>query len=62
MTAFLNIAILVLVAAGVVCACRFLYRERKKGKHCIGCPMADSCRDSDKCSKGAGNEYQKSSE
>ncbi len=24
-------------------ACRFLYREKKKGRQCIGCPMADSC-------------------
>ena len=24
-------------------AVRYLYKEKKKGNHCIGCPYADSC-------------------
>ncbi len=22
---------------------RYIYKEKKKGNHCIGCPYADSC-------------------
>ena len=24
-------------------AVRYIYKEKKKGNHCIGCPYADSC-------------------
>ncbi|MBO6205479.1 MAG: hypothetical protein J6N53_08590 [Lachnospiraceae bacterium] len=31
-------------------ACVYIYREKKKGRHCIGCPMAGNCA---KCHKQA---------
>ena len=34
------IAILILIVSG---ACYYIYKEKKKGNHCIGCPYADSC-------------------
>ena len=24
-------------------ACSYIYKEKKKGSHCIGCPMAKNC-------------------
>ena len=36
--------ILVLVAG----ACLYIYKEKKKGRRCIGCPMAGNCA---KCKK-----------
>jgi hypothetical protein len=32
--------ILILIVSG---ACYYIYKEKKKGNHCIGCPMAASC-------------------
>ena len=34
------ITIVVLLVAG---ACVYIYREKKRGSHCIGCPMAGKC-------------------
>ncbi len=34
------IAILVLI---ISLACAYIYKERKKGRHCIGCPSAGRC-------------------
>ena len=31
------------IAAMLFFAARYIYREKKKGKACIGCPYADSC-------------------
>ena len=31
------------IAAILFFAVRYIYREKKKGKACIGCPYADSC-------------------
>ena len=33
-------AILILIIVG---ACSYIYREKKKGNHCIGCSFAGSC-------------------
>ena len=35
-------AIIVIVAI-LFFAARYIYKEKKKGKACIGCPYADSC-------------------
>ena len=32
--------ILVIIVAGAVL---YIYREKKNGRHCIGCPMAGNC-------------------
>lgn len=42
MNAATIIAILV-IAAILFFAIRYIYKEKKKGKACIGCPYADSC-------------------
>ncbi|MCR5094128.1 MAG: FeoB-associated Cys-rich membrane protein [Lachnospiraceae bacterium] len=34
------IAVLFLLVPG---ACAYIYKEKKRGSHCIGCPMAGSC-------------------
>ena len=31
------------IAAILFFAARYIYKEKKKGKACIGCPYADSC-------------------
>lgn len=35
--AIITIAVILFLAAG------YIYREKKKGRACIGCPYADSC-------------------
>ena len=42
MNAATVIAIIV-IAAILFFAVRYIYKEKKKGKTCIGCPYADSC-------------------
>ncbi|MBR2779755.1 MAG: FeoB-associated Cys-rich membrane protein [Firmicutes bacterium] len=37
------IAILV-IAVILFLAIRYIYKEKKKGHQCIGCPFADSCQ------------------
>ncbi|MCR5674675.1 MAG: FeoB-associated Cys-rich membrane protein [Lachnospiraceae bacterium] len=32
--------VLLLLLSG---ACAYIYKEKKRGSHCIGCPMAGSC-------------------
>ena len=46
-----NGLVLLLLAAAMGAAGFYLYKERKKGRHCIGCPMSDSCQKS-KCPAG----------
>lgn len=31
------------IAAILFFAARYLYKEKKKGNHCVGCPYAGSC-------------------
>ncbi len=38
-----NIVIVAIVLLLVSGACAYIYREKKRGSHCIGCPMAGSC-------------------
>lgn len=48
----MNGASLIILAALVVAvflALRYVYREKKKGNACIGCPYAGSCHKQDKC-------------
>ncbi|WP_081675265.1 MULTISPECIES: FeoB-associated Cys-rich membrane protein [unclassified Butyrivibrio] len=32
-------------------AIRYIYKEKKKGTHCIGCPMAGNCHKYGKANK-----------
>lgn len=38
-----NVVIVVLLIACVGGACFYLYKSRKKGAKCIGCPCENSC-------------------
>ena len=40
MTDIILILVLILIAVG---SAAYIYREKKKGRHCIGCPHAGSC-------------------
>ncbi len=44
MGAFLSDLIIVIIVAGLgTAASLYIYKEKKKGRHCIGCPMAGKC-------------------
>lgn len=45
---FASIVAIIVIAAAVFLAARYIYKEKKKGKACIGCPYADSCSKHDK--------------
>ena len=45
-----NIVVILILAAAITGACVYIYKEKKKGRHCIGCPMAGNCA---KCHKQA---------
>ena len=38
-----TIAAIIAIAAILFFAIRYIYKEKKKGYACIGCPYADSC-------------------
>lgn len=48
-----NIIVILIVAAVIGAICFYLYRQKKRGVTCIGCPYASQC--SGRCSGGCGN-------
>ena len=38
-----NLIIILLVSGILVLAGRYIYREKKAGKACVGCPYSGSC-------------------
>ena len=44
-----NLIALIVVVLLVAGAGGYIYKEKKKGSHCIGCPMAKSCGKACKC-------------
>ena len=38
-----TIIAVIIIAAILFFAIRYIYKEKKKGNTCIGCPYADSC-------------------
>ena len=40
------IAILILIVGSI---CFYLYKQKKKGNHCIGCPYAGKCGKKNPC-------------
>ena len=38
-----TIIAIIVIAAMLFFAIRYIYKEKKKGNACIGCPYADSC-------------------
>ncbi len=45
-----NLIILAVVILIVGAACAYIYREKKRGTPCIGCPHAKSCPSHGACS------------
>ena len=41
-------ALIILLCVGL--AIGYIYKEKKKGTHCIGCPMAGNCSKAKACS------------
>ena len=39
-----NVIATVIVVAAVAAASYYIYKEKKKGTRCIGCPMAGNCQ------------------
>ena len=39
----INIAIGAVILGIIVLSVRYIYKEKKKGKTCIGCPYSGSC-------------------
>ncbi len=39
-----TIIAIIVIAAVLFFAVRYIYKEKKKGNACIGCPYADSCQ------------------
>lgn len=46
MVDIIAIIIIMLMIAGAI---TYIYKEKKKGSHCIGCPMAGSCAKARAC-------------
>ena len=46
-----NAIIILILIAMVAGAIRAIYKEKKKGHPCIGCPMAGKCTKFNKCKK-----------
>lgn len=42
-------SIIGIVAVIVIAAAVYVYKEKKKGKRCVGCPCAGACREN-RCS------------
>ena len=56
MGAFLSDLIIVIIVAGLVTAASlYIYKEKKKGRHCIGCPMAGKCPKHHACANAGTN-------
>ncbi|MCR4691993.1 MAG: FeoB-associated Cys-rich membrane protein [Lachnospiraceae bacterium] len=39
----IDIIVTIIIAVVFTGACTYIYKEKKKGTHCIGCPMAGNC-------------------
>ena len=42
-----NIIVAAILIVLVSAACIYIYKEKKKGSRCIGCPMAGKCQKKD---------------
>lgn len=42
-TILVNVVVTLIIVALVGAACYYIYKEKKKGTRCIGCPMAGNC-------------------
>jgi len=44
-----NAVIIIILLILIPLACLYIYKEKKKGSHCIGCPMAGNCQKKGLC-------------
>ena len=47
-----NIVIIMILLAVLSAACVYIYKEKKKGRHCIGCPYSAACPKKDLIKSG----------
>ena len=50
-----NVIAILILAALIGWAVYYIYKEKKKGTRCIGCPMAGNCAKSRACSEASKN-------
>lgn len=50
-----TVTAIIVIAAILFFAVRYIYKEKKKGKTCIGCPYADSCPRHNTAGTGCGS-------
>lgn len=48
-----NAVIILIMAVILTGACLYIYKEKKKGRRCIGCPMAGKCPKHAACNKNS---------
>ena len=48
-----NLIIVAVIVVLLSAACIYIYKEKKKGSHCIGCPMAGKCPRKNMCCQTA---------
>jgi len=48
-----NAVIILIMAVILTGACLYIYKEKKKGRRCIGCPMAGKCPKHAACRKNS---------
>ncbi|MBQ2316407.1 MAG: FeoB-associated Cys-rich membrane protein [Clostridia bacterium] len=46
-----NFIIILVIAIIIIAAVGYIIRQKKKGKHCIGCPYAENCNKQNHCDK-----------
>lgn len=44
-----NLTALAVIAAAVAAAVRYIYKEKKRGARCVGCPYSGTCGGSCGC-------------
>ena len=54
-----NVIVILIVAAVIGAICFYLYRQKKKGVKCIGCPYASQCSGNCNGGCGAGSQDEK---
>ena len=59
MGSLINIILIIIIAAIVGLAVRYIYKEKKKGVHCIGCPVAGNCPHVGHCDTSVSDKQKK---
>ena len=52
--ALANTIIILILAVLLTASSLYIYKEKKKGRHCIGCPMAANCPRHNACACKSG--------